>query len=110
MVVKKTVTIKSNMKLRVKSKRTKSIITGPYTHKRYKCTSCGHESLHGTNHYGEIYPRCRNCGWKNPMELGQVHRCLEKLPEGWGVPEPWKRVKLGDIVNIEKVRVMRGKK
>ena len=67
--------------------------TGKYTHKKYKCTSCGHESMIGTNHYGECYPRCINCGWKHPRELGQVHVCLEPLPEDWEAPEPWKLVK-----------------
>lgn len=29
-----------------------------------------------------------------------VSECVEPLPEGWGRPEPWKIVKLGDIVEI----------
>lgn len=74
--------------------------TGPYSHKQYRCTSCGHVSSHGTNHWGEIYPRCSNCGWKHPMEMGQMHECLEPPPPGYGVPEPWKRVQLGDIAQI----------
>jgi DNA-directed RNA polymerase subunit RPC12/RpoP len=72
----------------------KKTITGKVSSKRYKCTSCGYESMHSTNHYGDIYPRCTNCGWKHPMEFGQVHKCLEPVPEGWGAPEPWKRVEL----------------
>lgn len=74
--------------------------TGKYSQKMYKCQTCGHESLHGTNHWGEIYPRCRECGWKHPMEIGQVHICLEKPPEGMGIPQPWKMVKLGDVCEI----------
>jgi DNA-directed RNA polymerase subunit RPC12/RpoP len=74
--------------------------TGKYTQKKYKCTACGHEGLHGTNHYGDIYPRCTKCGWMRPMEMGQVHVCLEPVPEDMGVPEPWKTVKLGDICKI----------
>ena len=79
----------------------KKQITGMYSHKKYKCTSCGHVSLHGTNHYGEIYPKCRECGWKHPMEMGQRHICLEPIPVGWGTPAPWKMVKLGDICTIK---------
>ena len=78
--------------------------TGKITAKMYRCKSCGHESLHSTNHYGEIYPRCTACGWKHPMEMGQVHTCLEPLPEGMGVPEPWKMVKLGDIATVTVVK------
>ena len=74
--------------------------TGKYTHKKYRCKSCGFESMIGTNHWGECYPRCKNCGWKRPMECGQVHECLEPMPEGYDKPEPWKMVKLGDICEI----------
>lgn len=86
---------------------TKKIITGKVTPKRYKCMSCGHISTHSTNHYGEIYPPCRNCAWKHPMEFGQVHKCMEEVPKGWGTPEPWKRVKLGDIAEIKEIKVRR---
>ena len=75
--------------------------TSKYSVKKYKCTVCGHISDQGTNHYGQIYPRCKNCGWKRPMEMSQVHVCLEPVPEGMGVPEPWKTVKLGDICSIK---------
>jgi len=86
---------------------TKKIITGKVTSKKYKCTSCGHVSQHSTNHYGEIYPPCPKCAWKNPMEFGQVHKCMEKVPKGWGTPEPWKRVKLGDIAEIKVIKPRR---
>lgn len=76
--------------------------TGKVSMKRYRCTTCGHVSMQSTNHYGEIYPRCENCGWKHPME-SQSHECLEKLPRGWARPEKWKKVRLGDIVKIKKV-------
>ena len=79
----------------------KKQITGKIIPKRYSCTSCGHVSLHSTNHYGECYPRCKECGWKHPMEMGQRHICLEPIPVGWGTPAPWKTVKLGDIVTIK---------
>jgi len=77
---------------------------GKCTPKKYKCTRCGHVSLHSTNHYGDIYPRCKNCGWKHSMEMGQVHKCLEKLPKGWKKPTPWKMVKLGDVCEITKLK------
>jgi hypothetical protein len=77
--------------------------TSKYSVKKYKCTSCGYISNHGTNHYGQIYPRCRECGWNHPMEIGQVHVCLESVPEGMGVPAPWKTVKLGDICSVKSV-------
>lgn len=38
------------------------------------------------------------------MEMGQRHVCLEAVPEGMGVPEPWKMVKLGDIADIVEIR------
>ena len=78
----------------------KKQITGKVSCKKYKCTSCGAVSFESTNHYGEICPRCRECGWKHPMEMGQVHVCLEPLPVGWSTPAPWKMVKFGDICSI----------
>jgi hypothetical protein len=38
------------------------------------------------------------------MEIGQVHVCLEPVPVGMGIPEPWKKVKLGDLVNVVNVK------
>lgn len=34
----------------------------PITLKKYECPTCGQESNHSTNHYGEIYSGCKNCG------------------------------------------------
>jgi hypothetical protein len=68
--------------------------TGKYSYKQYKCTKCQGEYPIGTNHYGECYPLCRKCGHV------ATHVCLEPVPEGMGVPEPWKLVKLGDICEI----------
>lgn len=73
--------------------------TGKYSIKPYECTRCGHKSQIGTNHWGETYGPCSNCHWKYPM-MGSTHKCLEPVPEGYGVPEPWKWMKLGDIVDI----------
>jgi hypothetical protein len=39
------------------------------------------------------------------METGQRHICLEAVPEGMGVPAPWKMVKLGDIAEIKEIRL-----
>jgi DNA-directed RNA polymerase subunit RPC12/RpoP len=72
----------------------------PTSQKMYRCTRCGHESLHGTNHWGEIYPTCPKCSWKNPMQPQCVHVYLEPVPEGLGVPTPWKFVKLGDVCQV----------
>lgn len=80
----------------------KKPVTSTYSQKRYQCTACGHISYMGTNHYGDIYPRCRKCGWKRPMEMGQVHKCLEPVPENMDVPEPWKQIKLGDVIQFTK--------
>lgn len=71
-----------------------------YGHKLYRCTDCGHESLHGTNHYGEIYPRCRECGWKHPLKVGVTHELVGPVPEGGWVPEPWGTVTLGEVATI----------
>ena len=77
---------------------------GKVTLKRYKCKNCGFESMYSTNHYGSIYPKCSNCGWKHPMMMGQIHECLEPLPEGWEKPEEWKIVKLSDVCEISEVK------
>ena len=73
---------------------------GKSSRKRYRCTECGHESLIDTNHWGECYPRCTKCAWKHPAQIGQVHECLEPLPEGYSKPEPWKFVTLGEICDV----------
>ena len=73
--------------------------TGKLTAKRYRC-ECGYKSTHSTNHYGAFYDRCPKCSWKSPMDPIKVHTCLEPLPEGWERPEPWKKVKLGDIAEF----------
>lgn len=75
--------------------------TGKYSHKMYRCTRCGREQLQGTNHWGEIYPRCPGCSWKNPMDPQPVWVCLEPRPEGYDVPEPWTKVTLGEIITIK---------
>jgi hypothetical protein len=74
---------------------------GKYSMKPYRCTRCGNEEEHGTNHWGEIYPPCKSCQWKHPMTIGSIWECLEDPPEGYGKPKPWKTVKLGDICKIK---------
>ena len=69
--------------------------TGKYSHKPYRCTQCGREESHGTNHWGSIYPYCTTC------ITTTVWECLEAVPEGYSIPEEWKLVKLGDIAEIK---------
>lgn len=73
-------------------------ITGKVSWKCYKCRECGHEQSHSTNHYGAIYVRCNSCSWKSPMSPTKVFDCQDPLPEGWGIPEEWKMVRLGDVL------------
>lgn len=73
---------------------------GKYSCKLYRCTRCGRESYHGTNHWGEICPTCPGRSWKNPLQPQTVMICLEPVPEGYGVPEPWTVVRLGDVCEI----------
>lgn len=40
------------------------------------------------------------------MEMGQVHECLEQCPDNMDKPQPWRFVKLGDIAEIKKGRVL----
>jgi len=75
-------------------------ITGRFSRKRYRCLECGHESFRETNHYGYVYPSCEICRLDNPLQLSSEHECLEPLPDGWGIPERWKVVKLGDVVDF----------
>ena len=72
--------------------------TGPQSVKEYKCTACGAIEKHTTNHWGDIYPACRSCSWKRPMEMGQTFECLEPCPETHDKPEPWTKVTLNDVV------------
>lgn len=93
--------IKAEVQLESTTQKKKTI--GKITHKLYRCTKCKHEQLHGTNHWGDIYPACPKCQWKRPMEMGSVWECLEPIPEGYDKPEPWATVELGTILNsIEK--------
>ncbi len=83
------------------------------TFKAYRCAKCGHEKQIETNHYGECYSlgnynRCPKCGplppdKKHPQWVQYpvtVWQCAEPVPEGGFVPEKWKLVRLGDIVEI----------
>lgn len=65
-------------------------MTGKYTQKLYKCSRCGKKSTHGTNHWGDIYPKCEGCSWKNPLQPFSAHVCLEAPPKGIDIPPPWK--------------------
>jgi hypothetical protein len=69
-------------------------IRGKYSYKNYRCTECFHIKTSGTNHWGFTYPFCREC------RKITVHECLEPVPPGYGIPEKWKTVKLGDICTV----------
>lgn len=77
--------------------------TGKYSHKLYKCERCGHEQQIGTNHWGAVYSSCPKCQWKHPMEIGSTWECLEPMPEGYEKPEPWKKVTLGEVMEIHTI-------
>lgn len=77
-------------------------ITGKVSSKPYCCSECGHKEDHSTNHYGEIYIRCPKCSWKSPTSPIKTFTCQEPIPEGWGTPEPWKVLTLGEIAEITK--------
>jgi len=74
--------------------------TGKVSYKPYKCTRCGRVQQQQTNHWGDIYPRCEGCSWKNPLDPNPVWECQEPVPKGYKKPEPWKKVKLGDVAEI----------
>ena len=80
--------------------------TGKVTTKRYRCAHCSAEHDVATNHYGEVYSRCPNssCLSRRPSCNSTYqpprHVCLDELPQGMGRPEPWKVVKLGDVLEI----------
>ena len=67
-------------------------VTGKYSIKAYQCEKCDREFETGTNHWGKIYA-CPSCGVA-------VCKCLEPRPKGYGVPEEWKIMKLGDVCEI----------
>lgn len=74
---------------------------GKYSYKQYKCRRCGSIESVGTNHWGEIYSPCKNCNWKHPMDGNPTWDCLEPMPDGYDKPEPWKKVKLGDLIETK---------
>lgn len=75
--------------------------TSTISSKLYRCTDCGVEEHHSTNHYGDIYCKCRKCGWKYPLRLGGHFKCLTPCPPHLDIPEPWAEIKLGDIATIK---------
>lgn len=85
--------------------------TGKISYKKYRCPRCGRIEGHSTNHWGEFYDRCNGCSWKNPMDPTVAWECLEECPEGFDKPEPWKKVKLKDIMDIQRgVDIKKGSK
>lgn len=85
----------------------------PITFKEYRCKACGYTKKIDTNHYGECYSlgnynRCPDCrplppDPKCPQAViypNTTWVCCEEPPPGEKVPEPWKHVRLGDVVEI----------
>lgn len=69
----------------------KKPVTGQYSVKKYRCEECGNIIEKGTNHWGDCYPICEKCNKQT------VHKCLEPIPEGYGIPEKWEMVSPKDI-------------
>jgi DNA-directed RNA polymerase subunit RPC12/RpoP len=74
------------------------------SYKKYQCQRCGHVMDIQTNHWGEVYPRCPNCSWKHPLDQQSTFKVIEPVPEGAWIPEPWKKVRLGDVADIVVVK------
>lgn len=70
------------------------------TTKRYGCTHCGAISQEETNHYGEIYSRCKECSWNRPGNP-TVKVCIDPVPKDGWIPEPWHFVQVKDIAEIK---------
>lgn len=69
--------------------------TGKYSIKKYQCIDCKTIENIGTNHWGECYPFCETC--RSPT----VWQCLDPIPKGYGIPEPWRIMKLADLLNLK---------
>lgn len=41
------------------------------SYKKYKCTVCGHEEEIQTNHYGDVYSACKDCGDSSSMACNE---------------------------------------
>ena len=67
--------------------------TGKISVKPYKCVGCGKEQKQATNHWGYTYSRC-TCGMSE-------WECQEPVPEGMGIPEKWRRMRLGDLIQLD---------
>jgi hypothetical protein len=83
------------------------------SYKHHQCKACGHSKEIQTNHWGECYSlgnynRCPSCGPLPPNKRRPqavqypitTWVCQETPPEGYGKPEPWKQVTLGDVAEI----------
>lgn len=75
-------------------------VTFPVRFKLYKCSDCGYEKQIDTNHFGECYSfgsynRCPKC-WD--LSKCTTWVCQEKPPKGAGVPKPWGKKYLGELL------------
>lgn len=83
--------------------------TGPQSYKKYRCKRCGFVAEQQTNHWGETYSWGKvNCCPKCPPyakypEFGgsTTWECMEKPPATHDKPKPWKKVKLGDMIECK---------
>ena len=80
--------------------------TSKYSHKKYKCSVCGHIKDIGTNHYGQCYSFgnyncCPKCP---PYKRPTIWECIEEMPKDMKRPANWKRVKLGDIATFDVIK------
>lgn len=70
--------------------------TSAISSKLYACAECGHEVTQSTNHYGDTYSwgNVSTCPQCPPYKRPNTWKCLEPVPDGMGVPVPWKIVTL----------------
>lgn len=64
--------------------------------KLYQCNQCGALKLIKTNHFGECYSwgNVNVCPVCPPFRRPTTWRCIEKVPDGGWIPEPWKKVEV----------------
>jgi len=68
--------------------------TGVRSSKLYRCGRCGFETTFTTNHWGEIYPECSSCSWKNPLQKQVAMTCLEPMPTSFLSPSKGEKIEI----------------
>lgn len=76
---------------------------GEMSRKPYCCAECGYKREIETNHYGETYSygNYNVCPVCPPYKRPNAWKFDGVVPEGGRVPEPWRRMKLGDVLQKE---------